>query len=79
MDSSDLVDIVTAYCHRLDHLDVPNNFYGMLELAILESAAALEVEEAINLLAVMAPRTESEELVEVFDRIIGSNIADLSA
>lgn len=59
-------------------MQLPESFFHALEMAVLELSQHVTAPQAVRmLLALMADA--SSELVEVFDRIIGKNIDELSA
>lgn len=73
----DLVQVVSAYSNRQDFLNLPEYFFVALEQAILEISQQLTADQAVRLLGAMT-RHASSELCEVFDRIIGAKIDELS-
>lgn len=71
--SRDIATIVSAYAST----EMPDSFWHDVETIILENAPRFTADEAITLLNAVN-FTVSSETIEVFDRIIGKDIDDLS-
>lgn len=69
---SDLINIVAAYTARREQLGLKKQFYDKLDLNILATTTYLKPNEALTFLELTFD-TANAELLEVFDRIIGTN------
>ena len=75
--AQDLVYVSAAYGSLYDDNEMPERLLEGFERAVLENALSLDVQQATHLAGIFAERG-STQLMTLLERIIGSNIDDLS-
>lgn len=73
-----LIHIVGAYSESALQDELPADFFDNMQLYVLKSAGTINYKQAIDLAAIMFPYA-SKELMEAFDKLIGSHHANLTA